>query len=245
MSPRATLGTAVRIARQLSHDHRTVAMLLLLPTLLMILFRFVFDENEQVFDVVGASMLAIFPFVTMFLVTSIATLRERTGGTLERLLAMPLHKVDLIGGYALVFGLIAVVQVAIATVVSTTWLGLDINGELHWLFLVAVLDAVMGVALGLFVSAFARTEFQAVQFMPLFVLPQFLLSGLLVPREIMHPWLYEFSKILLLSYAIDAVNTVARETAVDDDFFRSVAIIACITLGLLILSALTLRRKTK
>lgn len=245
MSPGATLATAARLARQLSHDHRTIAMLLLLPTLLLVLFRFVFDENIATFNAVGGAMLAIFPFVTMFLVTSITTLRERTGGTLERLLTMPIHKIDLLLGYALTFGFIAIIQVAIATLAATSWLGLDIQGELHWLFAVAALDALLGVALGLFVSAFAKTEFQAVQFMPLFVLPQFLLSGLLVPREDMHPWLYEFSKILPLSYAVDAVNAVARESSVSDDFYRNVATIALITIGLLILGALTLRCKTR
>jgi len=245
MSPRSTFATAGRIAKQLSHDHRTMAMLLLVPTLLITLLRFVFNDNERTFDAVGGSMLAVFPFVTMFLVTSIATLRERTGGTLERLMVMPIHKLDLVLGYALVFSLIAVVQVTIASFVATEWLGLDIAGEFQWLLTVAALDAVLGMALGLFVSAFATTEFQAVQFMPVFVMPQVLLGGLFIARDAMHPVLYEISKVLPMSYAIDAINRVVHYNTVDDEFYRNLIIVGSIALLVLLLGALTLRRRTK
>lgn len=245
MNLRATFATAGRIAKQLSHDHRTLAMLFLMPTILITLLRFVFDDNERVFDSVGGPMLAVFPFVTMFLVTSIATLRERTNGTLERLLVMPIHKLDLILGYAFVFSLIAMVQVTLATFVATGWLGLDIEGQWQWLLAVAALDAVLGVTLGLFVSAFARTEFQAVQFMPVFVLPQFLLCGLLVARDSMHPWLYELSKALPLSYAIDAITRVVQHDTLNETFFSNLAVIGSVAFGLLLLGALTLRRRTR
>lgn len=245
MSPSKTVATAVRIGRQLSHDPRTVVMLLLLPSLLMVLLRYMFDSGDGAFDALGGALLAIFPFVTMFLVTSITTLRERTSGTLERLLVMPMHKLDLLLGYALIFGVVAVVQVAIALLVSTGWLGLDIAGSTEWLFGVALLNALLGVALGLFVSAFASSEFQAVQFMPLFIMPQVLLGGLFVPRENMHDVLYAISTVLPLSYAIDAMNRVVRFDSLNDEFYRNVIIVAAITLGLLILGALTLRRRTK
>lgn len=245
MSPSNTFATALRLGRQLSHDPRTIVMLLLLPTLLIALLRYAFDGSEGTFDAVGGAMLAIFPFVTMFLVTSITTLRERTGGTLERLLAMPMNKLDLLLGYAATFSLIAIVQVAIATFVSVQWLGLDIAGQLEWLFAVAALDALLGVALGLFVSAFAASEFQAVQFMPLFVMPQVLLSGLFVPREDMHQVLYEFSKVLPLSYAVDAINQVVLFDDINGEFYRNVTIIVVVTIVVLVLGALTLRRTGK
>ena len=144
----------------------------------------------------------------MFLVTSVATLRERTSGTLERLLTMPIAKLDLLVGYALAFGLVAVVQATAAATLSVTLLGLDVAGPFWLLLVVAVLDALLGMALGLFVSAFAATEFQAVQFMPAFVLPQFLLCGLLVPRDQMPDVLYAVSSLLPLSYAVDAMRDV-------------------------------------
>ena len=245
MNPRAMVATAWRIARQLSHDPRTMAMLLLVPTLLIVLLRFVFNDSQAVFDSVGGAMLAVFPFVTMFLVTSIATLRERTSGTLERLLVMPIHKFDIIIGYALTFSVIAVLQVALASLVATQWLGLDISGNFYWLLTVGILDAMLGVALGLFVSAFAKTEFQAVQFMPVFIMPQVLLGGLFIARDSMYPVLYEISKFLPLSYAIDAINRVVRFDTVDAEFYRNLIIIAAVIVFFLLLGAITLRRKTR
>src|SRR5512139_2091580 len=173
-----TFATMRRILAQLQHDHRTVAMLVGVPTLLMILLRYVFDD-PQTFDRIGPMLLGIFPFTVMFIVTSVATLRERTTGTLERLMATPLAKLDLLMGYALAFGLVTLLQVAVVLAISLTWLGLDIAGSITALVGVSLLDALLGMALGLFVSAFARTEFQAVQFMPAIVFPQTLLCGLI------------------------------------------------------------------
>lgn len=161
-----TTATATRVLRQLRHDPRTIALMILIPCLMLVLLRYVFDGSARTFDSIGASLLGIFPLITMFLVTSIATLRERTSGTLERLLAMPLGKGDLIAYYALAFGAVAVVQSALATGLAVWFLGLDVTGSPWLLLLVALLDALLGTALGLFVSAFAASEFQAVQFMP-------------------------------------------------------------------------------
>lgn len=166
-----TTATAARALRQLRHDPRTIALMILVPCVMLVLLRYVFDGSPQTFDSIGASLLGIFPLITMFLVTSIATLRERTSGTLERLLAMPLGKGDLIAGYALAFGAIAIVQSALATGLAVWLLGLDVTGSPWLLLLVALLDALLGTALGLFVSAFAASEFQAVQFMPAGDLP--------------------------------------------------------------------------
>ena len=183
MSPRVALAVAGRVLLQLRRDRRTVAMLLLVPVLLQTLLWWVYLDAGAVFDRVGPGLLAIFPFVVMFLVTSVTTLRERSSGTLERLLTLPMGRLDLLLGYALAFGLAATVQAALAVGVSVGLLGLSTAGPVWLLAVVAVVDAVLGTALGLLVSAFARTEFQAVQFMPAFVLPQLLLCGLLLDRK--------------------------------------------------------------
>ena len=162
MNPAITLATASRVLSQLRHDHRTLAMLIVVPCVLLALLAWVF-AGTTTFDAVGAPLLGIFPFVIMFLVTSVATLRERTSGTLERLLTLPIGKLDLLMGYALAFGLVAVVQAGAATALAVTLLGLDVAGPVWLLLVVAVLDALLGMALGLLVSAFAATEFQAVQ----------------------------------------------------------------------------------
>ncbi|HET8641318.1 MAG TPA: ABC transporter permease [Pseudonocardiaceae bacterium] len=243
MNVTITLATTKRILNQLRHDRRTLALMLLVPTLLMILLRYVFD-NEVLFNRIAPALLAIFPFVIMFLITSIATLRERTTGTLERLMTMPIGKLDLLFGYAVAFGVLTFGQVAIIAAITVTWLGLDIAGSVWMLLLVAVLDALLGMALGLFVSAFARTEFQAVQFMPAIVLPQILLCGLFVPRELMSPVLEAISNVLPLSYAIDAMKVVTTSADITAELMLDIVIIAGCGLLALVLGAATLRRRT-
>ncbi|MEZ7006649.1 ABC transporter permease [Streptomyces sp. AD55] len=239
-----TTATAGRVLRQLAHDPRTIALMLLVPCVMLFLLRYVFDGSPRTFDTIGASLLGIFPLITMFLVTSIATLRERTSGTLERLLAMPLGKGDLIAGYALAFGALAVVQSALATGLALWFLDLDVTGSPWLLLLVALLDALLGTALGLFVSAFAASEFQAVQFMPAVIFPQLLLCGLFTPRDRMHPALEAVSDVLPMSYAVDGMNEVLRHPDLTGVFVRDVLIVAGCALLVLALGAVTLRRRT-
>ncbi|TNC23926.1 ABC transporter permease [Amycolatopsis alkalitolerans] len=243
MNPALTLATARRILTQLRHDPRTVAMLILVPSLLMVLLRFVLN-SPRLFNATAPALLGVFPFLAMFLVTSITTLRERTSATLERLMTLPIARLDLLFGYALAFGAIAVVQVAVATGVSLAWLDLDIRGSLWLLLLIAVLDALLGMALGLFVSAFARTEFQAIQFMPVFVLPQILLCGLFVARGSMGWLLNWLSNVMPLSYAVEALGEVTSSSTVDVTLIRDLLVVAGCTLLALVLGAATLRRRT-
>ncbi|MDT7803225.1 MAG: type transport system permease protein [Actinomycetota bacterium] len=243
MNPALTLATTRRILNQLRHDPRTVVMLILVPTLLMILLRFVFNSTA-VFSHIAPALLGVFPFLIMFLIASITTLRERTTATLERLMTLPIGRLDLLFGYALAFGAIAVVQVALAAGVSLSWLGLDLAGSVVLLLVIAVLDALLGMALGLFVSAFARTEFQAIQFMPVFVLPQILLCGLFVPRGDMGWLLRWLSDVMPLSYAVEALNRVTASSTVDAVILRNLVVVACCALLALVLGAATLRRRT-
>jgi ABC-2 type transport system permease protein len=241
---RRTLATARRVLAQLRRDPRTVALLLLVPMLLLWLLELVFDGQPGTFDRIGPALLALFPFVVMFLVTSVTTLRERTSGTLERLLSMPLGRLDLLLGYALAFGLVAVVQALLASVLMVGPLGLDVAGPAWLLVVVAVVDAVLGCALGLFVSAFARTEFQAVQFMPAVVLPQFLLCGLLVPRDELGAVLEAISAVLPLSYAVDAMQQLTVEPEVSARVLLDLAVVVAAIVLSLALGAATLRRRT-
>ncbi|PXY20665.1 ABC transporter permease [Prauserella muralis] len=243
MSPAVTLATTRRILTQLRHDPRTVVLLLVMPSLLMLLLRYVFNSERQ-FSGLAPALLGIFPFTIMFLITSVTTLRERTSATLERLMTMPVGKLDLLFGYAAAFGLLAAAQVSLATAVSVWWLGLDVAGSVWVLLLVALLDALLGTALGLFVSAFATTEFQAIQFMPVVVLPQFLLCGLLTPRDEMGWLLNGISDVLPLSYAVDALTQVTRSAEVDGTLARNMLIVAGCALLALVLGAATLRRRT-
>lgn len=238
-----TFATAGRVLRQLSHDHRSVALMLVAPSLLVGLFAWLFVDQEGVFDQFGGPILALFPFIVMFLITSITTLRERRSGTLERLMTTPIGKAEFILGYGLAFGLMATLQAVITVTFAVVVCGLEVEGPIWQLGLVAVVDAILGTALGLLASAFARTEFQAVQFMPLIVFPQIILGGVFMPRDQMPDVLYAISDWLPLSYAIDTINAV---TAGDEgwDVFGPLLIVVAFAVGAMILASLTLRRRT-
>ncbi len=243
MNPRLTLVTAGRVLRQIRRDRRTLAMMLVVPVVLMGLLAWVYDDNP-LFDRVGPTLVAIFPFVVMFLATSVGTLRERTSGTLERLLTTPVGKGDIVLGYALAFGLLAVIQGLVVVGFSVTLFGLDVVGPLTWLMAVVVASGLMGTALGLLASAFAATEFQAVQMMPAFVLPQFLLCGLLVPRDSLPQVLEWISDVLPLSYLVDAAQSVATTSDPAGDLVTpglAILVWLVVSLGL---GSVTLRRRT-
>lgn len=244
MTGRVTLATARRVLTQLRRDHRTIAMLIVVPVLLLTLLRYVFEDQPEVFDHVGGALLALFPFVTMFLVTSVAMLRERTTGTLERLLTTPLGRTDLLFGYALAFGLMAVVQSVIASGVALGLLGLDLAASPALVVLLAVLDALLGMALGLFLSAFARSEFQAVQFLPAFVLPQVLLCGLFAPRESMATLLRWLSDAFPLTYAVDGMQRLSVSDAVTGRLALDLVVVAAASVLALGLGAATLQRRS-
>jgi ABC-2 type transport system permease protein len=244
MSLTITFATSGRILRQLRHDRRTVALLIAVPTLLLTLLYFMYHDAGRTFDRIALVMLGVFPFVIMFLVTSIAMLRERTTGTLERLLSTPLAKLDLLFGYGIAFGLAAAVQGAV-TVAAAFWLlGLDTVGNAGLVVAIAVVNAILGVALGLFCSAFARTEFQAVQFLPVVVVPQLLLCGLFVPRAQMVGWLQAASDVMPLSYAVEALAQVGAHADPTTTMWRDVAVVAGAAVIALVLAAATLRRRT-
>lgn len=244
MNGRRMLATAGRVLGQLRHDPRSIALMLVAPSLLVGLFAWLFSEQDGVFDRFGGPILGLFPFIVMFLITSITTLRERKSGTLERLMTTPLGKADFILGYALAFGVMAMLQAVITVSFAVGVCGLDVDGPLWQLGLVAIVDALLGTALGLLASAFAQTEFQAVQFMPLLVFPQIILGGLFMPRDQMPDVLYAISAWLPLSYAIDTINAV---TAGDEgwDVFRPLLVVVAFALGALVLASLTLRRRTE
>ncbi len=242
VSPRITAATARRVLAQLRGDHRSVALLLIVPSVLLVLVNQMFD-SKPVFDRVALQLLGIFPFTMMFLITSVAMLRERTSGTLERLLTTPMSKVDLLLGYGIAFALAAAAQAAITSATAYWLLDLYTPGS-PWLVVgIAIVSAVLGMSLGLLSSAFATSEFQAVQFMPAVVLPQILLGGLFVPREQMVNWLETISDALPMPYAIEALGEVGRTSLVTDDLLRDTGIVIGAAVVALALAASTLRRR--
>jgi len=240
----SAVATALRVLRQLRRDPRTILLIVGVPCLLEALLREVFAGRPYVFQHVGAPLLGLFPFVSMFVVTSITMLRERTSGTLERLMTLPLGKLDLLLGYGVAFALVAVIQAAIVSALAFGALGLHVAGPHAAVVGLAVANASLGMALGLLVSAFATTEFQAVQFMPALVIPQILLCGLIVARSDMARWLRIVSDFLPLTYAYDALAKVAADGPFDARFDADLAVTLGGVLLALALAAATLRRRT-
>jgi ABC-2 type transport system permease protein len=243
MTPRVTIATARRVLEQLRRDRRTLALVVVVPPGLLTLLRYILDAERPAFQRIAVPLVGMFPLITMFLITSIAMLRERTGGTLERLMSLPLAKLDLIGGYAVAFALVATVQTCVTSAIALGLLGVTVQGSAALVVALAVANALLGVALGLFLSAFATSEFQAVQFMPAVLLPQILLSGLFVPHDHLPRALRIAADVLPLPYAFDALSRVAR--GLEDGRLRlDVGVVLGTIVVAVALGASTLRRRT-
>jgi ABC-2 type transport system permease protein len=242
---RIMLATARRVLSQLRHDPRTIALLLVAPIMLIGLLAWVLSGQPGAFDDWGALLLGIFPLLVMFLVTSVATLRERTGGTLERLMTTPMSKVDFLGGYGLAFGAVAIVQAVLASAFTFGLFGLSIAAAVWAVVFVAVLDALVGTSLGLFVSAFARTEFQAVQFLPALLLPQLLLCGIVAPTSSLPQPLEAISYLLPLTYAVNAMQQLTHHASITGEVWRDVLVLCGFIVALVAGGAATLRRRTE
>jgi ABC-2 type transport system permease protein len=244
MSAVATTATATRVLAQLRRDPRTIALVLLAPVLLLWLLKLMVDQQPGTFDRLGAPLIGLLPFIQMFLITTITVLRERTSGTLERLMAMPLAKLDLLAGYALAFSLLAAAQALLTSTAAFLLLDLDVTGPAWAIIALALANALLGMALGLLASALAATEFQAAEFMPAFVLPQLLVCGLLVPREQMAPALQVISRGLPLTYAFDALDRVANRGTLGATGTLDLIVVLGLVAGALALAAATLRRRS-
>jgi ABC-2 type transport system permease protein len=243
MSLRRTLATAGRVLHQLRHDPRTLALVLVVPCLLMVLLRYVFDKEMIIFNSVAPMILGIFPLLMMFLITSIATLRERRTGTLDRLMTMPISKLDFIFGYALAFSILALVQACVVSLLTLGFLGVTVLGGTIPLLIAAVLAALLGTALGLFVSAFATSEFQAVELVMPTLMPQILLCGLFAPREHMATLLQWLADVFPLTYSVDAMKQITIHAGWTGQLTRDLLIVVGCAVLALVLGSITIRRQ--
>jgi ABC-2 type transport system permease protein len=243
VSPYRTFATARRVLQQLRHDPRTIAMVLLVPCILLIVLRYVFNSQPQLFSQIAPMILGIFPLIMMFIVTSITTLRERKTGTLDRLMTMPISKFDLVLGYAVAFTIIALLQAVLASAVVLGLLGVTVLAGTWPVLVAAAAAGFLGTTLGLFVSAFASSEFQAVQFMPAFIFPQLLTCGLFAAREHMATILQWFADVMPLTYAVDAMKQATFNTGWSTTLTRDLLIVFGCGLAALILGSITIRRQ--
>jgi ABC-2 type transport system permease protein len=244
VNARVTWAIGLRVLWQIRRDPRTIALLLVVPVFLLVLLNYVFVGEPNVFRTIGVPLCGLFPFIVMFLVTSIAMLRERTSGTLERQMTLPMSRLDLLVGYGIAFGLLAAMQAIIVCTVGFLVLGLDAAHGAWLVALLAIGNALLGMALGLAVSAFARTEFQAVQFMPALIFPQLILCGLFIQRSEMSTLLYWISWALPLTYSYDALARTAGPASLGSWFVLDVVVTIATTFTALALGAATLKRRT-
>lgn len=225
-------------------------MILVVPSAIITLMYFMFANvptrpgAPTPFNTTCLILLGLFPLFVMFLITSITMQRERGSGTLERILTTPLRRFDLLAAYGTAFSIAAAAQAILACALSFWLLGFSTKGSPVWVFVIAVINAVLGVGLGLLASAFARTEFQAVQFMPVVIVPQLLLAGIIVPRAQMPEWLQWISNVMPASYALEALQQVNMHADLTDIAIRDMAVVLAFAIGALALAAATLRRRT-
>lgn len=243
MSPRRVAATAGRILRQLHHDPRTIGLVVVVPCLLMWILKYIFNGEADAFNRIAPMILGIFPLVIMFLITSIATLRERTSGTLDRLMTQPISKLDFVFGYAVGFSLLALIQAVVVCLVTVGLLGVTVAGGTWPVIVTAVLSGFLGTTMGLLVSAFATTEFQAVQTVMPLIMPQVLLCGLFVPREHMAKVLQWIADVLPVTYSVDAMKQVATVTTWTHTLSKDLVIVAGYGVAALVIGSVTIRRQ--
>ncbi|ANE03990.1 ABC transporter permease [Corynebacterium crudilactis] len=239
--------TAKRVLLQLREDKRSIVLLLGAPVALMSLFYYMYSSTPaglRLFETISTVMIAVFPLMLMFLLTSVTMQRERNAGTLERLWTTRIHRGDLIGGYSLAFGLMAIAQSLLMVLTLRYVLGVETAAEWWISTLIAAITGLIGVSLGLLSSAFASSEFQAIQTLPLVILPQFLLCGLLIPRENLPDVLRWISNALPLSYAVDAALEAAQ-TGMSQQVIMNILICMGFAAGFLTVAALSMPRTSR
>ena len=232
---------AERVFRQMTRDHRTMALIFIVPLVVMTLIGLSFPETG-VLDYVAPALLVTLAFFFGFLLTGISFLRERSQGTLERLMASPLSRLDIVVGYLCGFFIFALAQTLIILLFTIYVLKVNYHGDLWQIFVFQIVVIVGAVNLGIFISTFARNEFQMVQFIPLIILPQVFLSGLLWPVSQMPDYLQWLSAALPLTYAVEGLRDIMLQGKSLIDVGVDLAVLVGFAVLTSILAAVTLRR---
>jgi len=239
--PSRTLTIASRIINQMVRDRRTMFLIVVVPLVVMTLIGLSFPEST-VLDYIAPALLATLALFFGFLLTGISFLRERSQGTMERLMASPVSRVDIVVGYLFGFFIFALLQTLVVLLFTIYVLDVRYSGDLWQIFVFQTVVIIGAVNLGIFISTFARNEFQMVQFIPLIIFPQIFLCGVIWPVEQMPDYLQWLAAILPLTYAVDGLRDImlAGQNLLDVGFELSVLIGFAVLTS--ILAALTLRR---
>jgi len=232
-----SLAIATRIIRQFLRDRRTMGMIVFVPLLVMTLVGLSFPE-DGILDYVAPALLAAMALFFVFILTGVSFLRERSQGTLERLMAAPVSRAEIMVGYLLGFILFAAVQALIILLYTIFVLKVHYAGSLWQIFVFQLIITVVALNLGLFVSTYARNELQVIQFIPLVLVPQFFLSGLLWPVEQMNRFLQHLSKVMPLTYSVDGLRKIMLEGKTLGDVWVDLAVLAVFAVSMTMLARL-------
>ena len=238
-----TLTIAGRIIQQMVRDRRTIALVVIVQLVIASLFG-ASVPDKSILDYTVPAILATLILFFGFLLTGISLLRERSQGTLERLMASPVSRLDIVGGYLLGFLLFALIQTLILFFYIIYVLDVSFRGDLWQILVFQTLIGIGAVCLGTFLSIFARNEFQMMQFIPLIIVPQIFLCGLLWPVNQMPNYLQWLAKFLPLTYGVDGIRALMLQGQNLTDIGKDVGVLAAYAVGLMILASLTLRRGT-
>ena len=228
--------------RQLIRDRRTIALILIVPIVVMSLISYALPSNSGTLDKFAPALIVTLALFFTFLLTGISFLRERSQGTMERMMASPVSRLDMVVGYMLGFFAFALAQVLIILLFTIYALHIHYSGDLWQIFIFLILIIIMAVCLGIFTSAFAKNEFQMVQFIPLIIVPQIFLCGVIFPVEQMHKVLQWIAKFLPLKYGVDGMRQIMIQGHSLLNVGFDIGILVAFAIGMAILAAVSLRR---
>ena len=237
-----TLAIAVRIISQIARDHRSVALIIVAPIIVMSLVGFSFADQRDILNRIAPGLIGVFALFFVFLLTGVSFLRERSQGTLERLLTTPVGRADILAGYLLGFLLFAGIQSLVILLYTIFALRIEYEGSLWQIFVLLFVVTIVAVNLGIFISTFARNEFQVVQFIPIILLPQIFLSGAVLPSEQLPGYFQAIGKVLPLTYAVDGLKALMLEGETLGGIAQELAVLGAFAIGILVLAAITVRR---
>ena len=237
-----TLAIAVRIVSQIARDHRSVALIIVAPIIVMSLVGFSFADQRDILNRIAPGLIGVFALFFVFLLTGVSFLRERSQGTLERLLTTPVGRADILAGYLLGFLLFAGIQSLVILLYTIFALRIEYEGSLWQIFVLLFVVTIVAVNLGIFISTFARNEFQVVQFIPIILLPQIFLSGAVLPSEQLPGYFQAIGHVLPLTYAVDGLKALMLEGETLGGIAQELAVLGGFAIGILVLAAITVRR---
>jgi len=242
MSIDRKLAITVRISREIRRDRRSLALIIGAPIIVMLLIRFSFQDQKSVLNEVAPALIATMAMFFVFVLTGISFLRERSQGTLERLLSTAVSRSDLLIGYLAGFLIFALVQSIIILMYTLFIVDVDYAGKIWDIIAILLIVTIASVSMGIFISTFAKNELQVVQFIPLLIAPQIFLSGMILPTSQLPKYFQVVSGALPLTYVNRALRDIILRGASLTDVSTEITVLILFAVGMLTAAAITVRK---